>query len=75
MAGAEAAAGFYNHNIRLETPGGPVIVRIPIPGADTMDLRIWPESDVLTGIAGQRVGWQSCPSSARPGGKLISPAI
>lgn len=27
------AAGFYNHNVRLDTPAGPVIVRIPIDGA------------------------------------------
>jgi aminoglycoside phosphotransferase (APT) family kinase protein len=46
----ESAAGFYNHNIRLDTDDGPVIVRIPIPGAATMDLTIWHEADVLTAV-------------------------
>ncbi|MFC5182528.1 phosphotransferase family protein [Actinomadura harenae] len=46
-----AAAGYYNHNIRLEAESGPVIVRIPIHGADVMDLRLWREEDVLTAIA------------------------
>jgi aminoglycoside phosphotransferase (APT) family kinase protein len=46
----DAAAGFYNHNIRLDTDDGPVIVRIPIPGAATMDLTIWHEADVLTAV-------------------------
>jgi len=45
-------AGFYNRNVRLDTPSGPVVVRIPIPGADAMDLRVWPEHLVLQGIAG-----------------------
>ncbi|MCT9934961.1 aminoglycoside phosphotransferase family protein [Planotetraspora sp. A-T 1434] len=45
------ASGFYNDNIRVDTPSGPVIVRIPITGADTMDLRIWPEQDVLAALA------------------------
>src|SRR5262249_50747958 len=47
-----AAAGFYNHNIRVDTPDGPVIVRIPISGAERMDLRIWPEAEILAGIGG-----------------------
>ncbi|MFC9973143.1 phosphotransferase family protein [Spirillospora sp. NPDC127200] len=46
-----AAAGYYNHNIRMEAESGPVIVRIPIHGADVMDLRLWREEDVLTAIA------------------------
>ncbi|GGT43940.1 aminoglycoside phosphotransferase family protein [Nonomuraea spiralis] len=45
------ASGFYNDNVRVDTPSGPVIVRIPIAGADTMDLRIWPEQDVLAALA------------------------
>lgn len=45
-----APAGFYNHNVRLDTPAGPVIVRIPIDGADVMDLRIWPEHEVMRAI-------------------------
>lgn len=47
----DAAAGYYNHNIRIDTADGPVIVRIPIHGADMMDLRLWPEEAVLTAIA------------------------
>ncbi|WP_231861525.1 MULTISPECIES: aminoglycoside phosphotransferase family protein [Frankia] len=48
----DAASGFYNHNIRMGTPTGDVIVRIPIPGSDIMDLMIWPEADVLRAIRG-----------------------
>lgn len=55
-----ALTGFYNRNVRLDTPSGPVVVRIPIPGADTMDLRVWPEHQVLEGIAGH-VGLQRVP--------------
>jgi aminoglycoside phosphotransferase (APT) family kinase protein len=51
-ASRTALAGFYNRNVRLDTPSGPVIVRIPIPGADNMDLRVWPEHQVLQAIAG-----------------------
>ena len=49
-AQADSASGYYNHNIKLATPAGPVIVRIPIPGSDVMDLAIWPESSVLRAI-------------------------
>ncbi|MGW4412004.1 aminoglycoside phosphotransferase family protein [Nonomuraea sp. NPDC004702] len=44
------ATGSYNTNVRVDTPGGPVIVRIPIAGADAMDLRIWLEQDILTAL-------------------------
>ncbi|MFC7548981.1 phosphotransferase family protein [Plantactinospora sp. GCM10030261] len=47
----DAAAGYYNHNIRVEVADGPVIVRIPIHGADVMDLRLWREEEVLPAIA------------------------
>ncbi|MEU9023350.1 aminoglycoside phosphotransferase family protein [Actinomadura sp. NPDC048394] len=47
----DAAAGYYNDNIRIDTPDGPVIVRIPIHGADMMDLRPWREDRVLAAIA------------------------
>ncbi len=50
LARTDRSAGFYNHNVRVETPRGPVVVRIPIPGADTMDLRIWPEAGVVQAI-------------------------
>jgi aminoglycoside phosphotransferase (APT) family kinase protein/tetratricopeptide (TPR) repeat protein len=43
-------SGYYNHNIKLATPAGPVIVRVPIPASDTMDLAIWPEASVLRTI-------------------------
>jgi aminoglycoside phosphotransferase (APT) family kinase protein len=46
-AQAGPASGYYNHNIKLTTPAGPVIVRIPIPESDVMDLAIWPEPSVL----------------------------
>ena len=49
-AQAGPASGFYNHNIKLPTPARPVIVRIPIPASDTMDLAIWPEASVLRTI-------------------------
>ncbi|WP_241255680.1 aminoglycoside phosphotransferase family protein [Candidatus Protofrankia californiensis] len=48
----DATSGFYNDNIPLDTPTGPVIVRIPIPGSDVMDLSIWPEPEVLRAIRG-----------------------
>jgi aminoglycoside phosphotransferase (APT) family kinase protein len=51
-ASRTSLAGFYNRNVRLDTPSGPVIVRIPIPDADSMDLRVWPEHQVLEAIAG-----------------------
>jgi aminoglycoside phosphotransferase (APT) family kinase protein len=49
-AQAGPASGYYNHNIKLATPAGPVIVRIPIPESDVMDLTIWPEASVLQTI-------------------------
>jgi aminoglycoside phosphotransferase (APT) family kinase protein len=45
------AKGYYNHNLRIDRPEESVIVRIPIPGADQMDLRLWPEADILAGLA------------------------
>jgi aminoglycoside phosphotransferase (APT) family kinase protein len=59
-ASQTALAGFYNRNVRLETPSGPVIVRIPIPDADSMDLRVWPEHQVLQAIT-DHVGPQRVP--------------
>ena len=47
----EKAQGYYNHNVRVDLPDGPVVVRIPIPNAQQMDLRLWPEQDVLRAIA------------------------
>jgi aminoglycoside phosphotransferase (APT) family kinase protein/tetratricopeptide (TPR) repeat protein len=48
----QAASGYYNHNVEASTPTGDVIVRMPIPGSDVMDLRIWPEHAVLRAIRG-----------------------
>lgn len=47
----DPAAGYYNDNIRIDTPDGTVILRIPIHGADIMDLRPWREDRVLAAIA------------------------
>lgn len=47
----DPATGYYNDNIRIDTPDGTVIVRIPIHGADIMDLRPWREDRVLAAIA------------------------
>ncbi|MFF0614149.1 phosphotransferase [Nocardia tengchongensis] len=60
----DAAAGYYNHNVRVETPSGAVNVRIPVDGADIMDLRLWPEVQVLRTIepyvsAAPHVRWES----------------
>ena len=49
-AQTNSASGFYNYNIKLAAQAGPVIVRIPIPETDVMDLAIWPESSVLRTI-------------------------
>lgn len=46
----EAAAGYYNNNVRVDTSAGPVNVRLPIPGADVMDLRLWREEEILPAI-------------------------
>lgn len=50
-ASGTSASGFYNDNVRSETDDGAVIVRIPIHGADGMDLRVWPEQDVIRAVA------------------------
>lgn len=49
---ADAESGFYHHNLRVDPPSGPVIVRIPIPASDAMDLTIWPEPAVLRALRG-----------------------
>ncbi|MFH8617587.1 phosphotransferase family protein [Streptomyces sp. NPDC017979] len=46
----EVAAGYYNRNVGVPTPDGKVNVRIPIDGADVMDVRVWHEEDVLACI-------------------------
>ena len=52
LARTDSSSGFYNYNVKLATPTGPVIVRIPIRGTDIMDLAIWPEASVLRAIHG-----------------------
>jgi aminoglycoside phosphotransferase (APT) family kinase protein len=47
-AQGSAQAGYYHDNIRADTAQGPIIVRIPIPGADVMDLRLWDEPAILS---------------------------
>ncbi|MEU4113742.1 phosphotransferase [Kitasatospora sp. NPDC028055] len=48
LRATDGASGYYNHNLRVDTvDGAPVLVRIPIPGAATMDLAVWPEDAVL----------------------------
>jgi aminoglycoside phosphotransferase (APT) family kinase protein len=51
LAAPWQAMGYYNRNVRAMDRGRPVLVRIPIPGADEMDLRVLPEADVLLAIA------------------------
>ncbi|GAA2893374.1 hypothetical protein Acy02nite_28120 [Actinoplanes cyaneus] len=43
-------SGYYNRNVGVAVPAGRRLVRIPLHGADDMDLRIWHEADVLAGI-------------------------
>lgn len=48
---ATSMSGSYHDNVRVDTPGGPVLVRIPLARADQMDLRIWKEWEVLGAVA------------------------
>ncbi|WP_280401054.1 phosphotransferase [Nocardia carnea] len=64
VARTDRAAGYYNHNVRVDGAMGTVNVRIPVPGADVMDLRQWPEALVLraiegAGIPAPRLRWES----------------
>ncbi len=43
-------AGHYNRNVRVESCDGPVMVRIPTAGAESMDLSLWPEPALLEAI-------------------------
>ncbi|MEU6579116.1 phosphotransferase [Streptomyces sp. NPDC046805] len=45
-----SASGYYNHNVRVDRAGQPLLVRIPIPSAATMDLTIWPEDAILAAV-------------------------
>lgn len=44
-------SGYYNENVRVDTPAGPVLVRIPVAQADQMDLHIWNEYEVLHAVS------------------------
>ncbi|WP_330232091.1 phosphotransferase [Nocardia sp. NBC_00508] len=61
---SQAAAGYYNHNVRVDGVMGAVNVRIAVEGADVMDLRQWPEPSVLMAIepfvgSAPRLRWES----------------
>ncbi|GGK96992.1 phosphotransferase [Nocardia jinanensis] len=63
-ARTDTAAGYYNHNVRVDGMLGAVNVRIPVAGADVMDLRQWPEALVLRAIEASvvpapRLRWES----------------
>ncbi|MGW1740916.1 phosphotransferase [Nocardia sp. NPDC001965] len=63
-ARTDTAAGYYNHNVRVNGRLGTVNVRIPVAGADVMDLRQWPEAVVLRAIEASvvpapRLRWES----------------
>ncbi|MFF8957331.1 phosphotransferase family protein [Streptomyces sp. NPDC014894] len=45
-----AQSGHYNRNVRLETDTGPVVVRMRSGAAETMDLTLWPEAELLEAI-------------------------
>ncbi|MER6445326.1 aminoglycoside phosphotransferase family protein [Streptomyces venezuelae] len=45
-----ALAGFYHRNVRMESDGGPVLVRIRTGGSDAMDLTCWREPELLTAV-------------------------
>lgn len=47
-----SAAGYYNHNIPVDLDGSRVIIRVPVDHGSIMDLRLWPEPDVLRTIEG-----------------------
>jgi aminoglycoside phosphotransferase (APT) family kinase protein len=50
-ASDESAAGYYNRNVGVLTDEGKVNVRIPLEAADTMDVRVWREEEVLACVA------------------------
>lgn len=44
-------SGHYNRNVKVQADTGPVIVRIRAGESEPMDLRLWPEAEVLRAIA------------------------
>ncbi|MEV5444348.1 aminoglycoside phosphotransferase family protein [Streptomyces sp. NPDC052644] len=47
-----AQSGHYNRNVRVESEGGPVVIRMRTSGAtaEPMDLTLWPEAEVLAAV-------------------------
>jgi aminoglycoside phosphotransferase (APT) family kinase protein len=45
-----ASEGYYHRNFAVHLTDMDVIVRIPIPDAEMVDLRIWPEPEILASI-------------------------
>ncbi|WP_438486176.1 phosphotransferase [Streptomyces sp. S186] len=46
----DAHTGYYNRNVRVGSGDRAVMVRIPTPGAESMDLSLWPEPVLLDAI-------------------------
>ncbi|MFI9413314.1 phosphotransferase [Nocardia gamkensis] len=64
LSRSQSAAGYYNHNVRVDGIAGAVNVRIPVEGADAMDLRQWPEPAILIAIepfvtSAPKLRWES----------------
>jgi aminoglycoside phosphotransferase (APT) family kinase protein len=51
--GAALPAGYYNRNVVVERDGATYLVRAPIAGAPTLDIRLTPEALVLPLLAAQ----------------------
>lgn len=49
LATGSRLSGYYNINVR----SGDTLLRVPIAGADSMDLRIWNEADILAALRGR----------------------
>ncbi|WP_246508770.1 phosphotransferase family protein [Actinocrinis puniceicyclus] len=47
------AAGYYHRNIPATVAGTKVIIRIPIHRAESMDLRMWQEPEIMRAIEGR----------------------
>lgn len=60
------AAGSYHRNYRVALPEGPVLLRVPIDGADEMDLRVWPEPELLDRLGPHGIAPRLLHASARP---------
>lgn len=47
LGSSENLTGFYNKNVPVRTNSGTVLVRIPLAGEPSMDLRIWSEAEII----------------------------